>query len=312
MKLSVIIPVYNVELYLDRCIESVLSQNIDDFEVILVDDSSTDSSGKLCDNWANSNSKIKVFHCEKNGGLSATRNIGLKIANGDYVTFVDSDDYISPNTYSGNLKLLEQNKDADSLIFPVFVYYGSLRAFKYFPGNNKINYSDWVNNGGCFYCYAWNKIYKRKLWQQINFPEGSLFEDIIAVPKVMESSKSIINSSIGMYYYCDHVGSISNRNDIKHKKAFLSALTSLFETMKNDERVSRKMLDEIYLHICNAQIVLLQLGGEYCIPKYKISIRRALTQRNSLNIFLKAVLCSLLGDKFCYVIAKLRKSLKSI
>lgn len=98
MKLSIIVPVYKVEKYLDRCVQSILGQTFEDFELILVDDGSPDSCGKMCEDWAGKDSRIKVIH-KKNGGLSDARNAGLDIAQGEYIGFVDSDDYIKPDMY---------------------------------------------------------------------------------------------------------------------------------------------------------------------------------------------------------------------
>ena len=99
MKLSIIVPVYKVEEFLDACIESILSQKVNDCEIFLVDDCSPDRCGIMCDEWAKKDKRIKVIHCQNNGGFSFARNQGLKIACGEYITFVDSDDFIAPDTF---------------------------------------------------------------------------------------------------------------------------------------------------------------------------------------------------------------------
>ena len=104
--LSVIIPVYNVEKYLRKCVDSVLAQDIADMEVILIDDGSPDNSGAICDEYAEKDTRVKVIHKE-NGGAATARNVGLDIARGKYITFVDSDDYLLPNTYRPNLDYME-------------------------------------------------------------------------------------------------------------------------------------------------------------------------------------------------------------
>jgi len=106
MKLTIIIPVYKVEAYLDFCLKSIARQNVEDCEVILVDDGSPDRSGALCDAWVRKDGRFRVIHCPENRGLSAARNRGLDEAHGEYVTFVDSDDYISPHTLQANMELL--------------------------------------------------------------------------------------------------------------------------------------------------------------------------------------------------------------
>lgn len=107
--ISIIVPVYMAEKYLNRCIESILCQTYKNFELILVDDGSPDTSGDLCDYWAGQDSRVKVIHKE-NGGASSARNCGLKIAKGKYIAFVDSDDWLEPNMYEQLYKLLEENK----------------------------------------------------------------------------------------------------------------------------------------------------------------------------------------------------------
>ena len=108
IKLSVIVPVYNMEDYLDTCVKSLLKQGVEDIEIILVDDCSIDHSGVLCDEWAEKDSRIRVIHCAENGGLSEARNRGLAEAQGEYVTFVDSDDFVAENTYQANVAEFER------------------------------------------------------------------------------------------------------------------------------------------------------------------------------------------------------------
>lgn len=117
-KISVVIPVYNVEKYLDRCVESIINQTYTDLEIILVDDGSLDNCPKLCDEWTLRDSRIRTVHRE-NGGQSCARNTGLSVATGDYVVFVDSDDWIEENTYEYCLHLLDRYKDADVVQFDI-------------------------------------------------------------------------------------------------------------------------------------------------------------------------------------------------
>ena len=126
MKLSIIIPVYRTEATLDKCVESVVSQDCHDMEVILVDDGSPDRCPALCDGWAAKDPRVRVVHKE-NGGLSDARNAGIDIATGTYVTFVDSDDYLADNTYRPLMDRLEETGDIDILEYPVYVHYNSIR-----------------------------------------------------------------------------------------------------------------------------------------------------------------------------------------
>ena len=120
--LSIITPVYNVEAYLDRCVQSVLSQSYRNIEMVLIDDGSTDGSGALCDKWAQEDSRVVVIHKE-NGGVSSARNAGLVRSKGDFLTFVDPDDFISPETYTVNMTYLLKHQDVDILQYPYCNYF---------------------------------------------------------------------------------------------------------------------------------------------------------------------------------------------
>ena len=116
--LSVIIPVYNVEKYLRKCVDSILLQDFANMEVILVDDGSPDNSGAICDEYAEKDARVKVIHKE-NGGVSSARNTGLDVAQGKYIAFVDSDDYLLPNSFQPNVEYMENHPDIDLLQFPI-------------------------------------------------------------------------------------------------------------------------------------------------------------------------------------------------
>ena len=118
--LSIVTPVYNVESFLDRSVQSILSQSYRDIELILIDDGSTDGSSSLCDELAKKDSRVKVIHKE-NGGVSTARNVGLEIASGEYLTFVDPDDFLAPDTYLANMEYLISHKDVDILQYPYWV-----------------------------------------------------------------------------------------------------------------------------------------------------------------------------------------------
>ena len=191
MKLSIIIPVYRVEATLDRCIESVLHQDIDDFEVILVDDGSPDNCPKMCDDWAHRDAHIRVIH-QANGGLSAARNAGIDATLGEYITFVDSDDYISPDTYAS---LIEDIGTADIIEYPVYKRL-SLQDKEY---SNIDRY--WLETKAYAHTYACNKVYRSSLFADVRFPVGRVFEDAYTFPLLLRRAHSIITTSKGCYHY---------------------------------------------------------------------------------------------------------------
>mgnify|MGYP000532574829 CR=1 FL=1 len=150
MKLTIIIPVYKVEAYLDFCLKSIVRQNVEDYEVILVDDGSPDGSGALCDAWLRKDRRFRVIHCLENRGLSAARNKGLDAAQGEYVTFIDSDDYISPNTLQANMELLALHPEADVLEYPVCVYHGTAKLPLHARSMRNHDYTGWARRKGTY------------------------------------------------------------------------------------------------------------------------------------------------------------------
>lgn len=205
MKLSIIIPVYNVERYVIRCLESVAMEMDDDCELILVDDGSTDASGALCEHFSNSHShlSIVVIH-QPNGGPSAARNHGLEVAKGKYVTFVDADDYVDPQSISMNMNFLMAHPEVDMLEYPVEVHAGSPQAYLESFLDETLTadiYVDWIRREGYKHCYPCNKIFSAVLWSDLRFPVGRYFEDTEVMPKVLKRCRCVHYSSRGCYRY---------------------------------------------------------------------------------------------------------------
>lgn len=212
--LSVIIPVYDSLSTLDRCVESVLQQNVDGMEVILVDDGSTDGSSALCDSIAVRNESVRVIH-RPNGGLSAARNTGIEAAQGEWISFVDSDDALAPGTLNGNLEYARQLPDTDLVEFPVTVRYGSPDSFSFDfkPVDTSANqvFAYWIQSRGYTHCFACNKLFRATLFSNIRFPEGESFEDAAICPDIIRSCRTVRYSDIGRYLYYKSDGSITRR-----------------------------------------------------------------------------------------------------
>lgn len=203
MKLSIIIPVYNMDETLGRCVGSVVSQSYRDWEMILVDDGSTDQSGNICDRMAKKNGHIHTVHLEKNMGLSSARNAGLKRAHGDYVTFLDSDDFIGSKTLAEVMEVLTVHTDYDILEYPVYVNYGGKRQhiLRLQPHEYTNMTEYWLKAKAYNHTYAWNKIYRRKLFGTMGFPKGRTFEDIWLLPQLLMRCHRVATTSVGLYYY---------------------------------------------------------------------------------------------------------------
>lgn len=208
--LSVIVPVFNTAGTLERCVNSILSQQVDGLELILVDDGSTDGSPALCDRLASAHDCIRVIHRE-NGGLSVARNTGIDAATASLITFADSDDELTPGTLGPNLELMSDK--VDLVEFPVAVHYGAPNAynldFKPVTISGDKVFHHWIISGGYTHCYAWNKIYRASLFDGIRFPEKEYFEDSAICPQIISRCRAVTYSDKGCYLYYSSSGSIT-------------------------------------------------------------------------------------------------------
>ena len=201
--ISIILPVYNVEKYLDRCLESISRQRYDDLDIVVVDDGSTDRSGSICDEFAKMDSRVRIYH-KKNGGLSDARNYGIKKAKGEIVAFVDSDDYISED-YVGTMYDEMVRKNADvvvcgyNLITPKKeLVSGEKAAVRLLTRQENLD------------VVAWNKLYKKSLFLDNNiwYPNGRKYEDTLTTYKVLAKAKKVAYLDKALYYYMERGGSI--------------------------------------------------------------------------------------------------------
>ena len=241
-KVSIIIPCYNVEKYLRNCLNSVLSQTFDDWEAICVDDGSPDSSGAILDEYSNSiDHRFKVIH-QENQGLSMARNNGLKLAKGDYIYFLDSDDAIHPqcleiayglaqkhnaelvcfNTYKGNKEKFEINKIDISKVKT------KVTKNPVFLGCGKKKYSIQFN--------VWTKLYKKELLDGIDFIPGIHFEDFPHTYAVLSKKPQTVVTPTKMHFYTDNGESISNKKgNPKQIKDYHAGINSVYEIFKAPE-----------------------------------------------------------------------------
>ena len=217
-KISIIMPVYKVEKYLARAIESVISQSFSDWELILVDDGSPDRCGEICESYAQRDVRIQVIH-QANGGLSVARNVGMKYCNGEYLMFIDSDDYIAQST----LEIMWQKAHTEN--FDI-VMAGHMRVE---PDGRILDQSaDWQESTDIYQIrkrillnilpnFACGKLYKKYLWENVQFPKGQLMEDMSTVVKVFYKAKSACVCKIPLYYYSrENDESIMNNPELKN------------------------------------------------------------------------------------------------
>lgn len=234
--ISIVVPIYNVDKYLNKCIDSIINQTYKNIEIILVDDGSTDSSGKICDEYLKIDSRICVIH-KKNGGLSDARNYGIEKAQGIYIGFIDSDDFINENMFELLYNNIIEN-NADISICGRYINYEDGReiiqhknlikfAMDKKEGLIKLNSFSYFDMSAC------DKLYKRELFDNIRFPFGKKCEDYYTMYKLFDKSDTIFYDSTPMYHYYQREGSIS-RNKIMDT-AYIEASRSQIEYFKENQ-----------------------------------------------------------------------------
>lgn len=211
---SIIVPIYNVEALLPRCIDSLIGQQYQNIEIILVNDGSTDSSEAVCREYLNRDSRIKLINKE-NGGLSSARNAGLKLSKGEYILFVDSDDYVTSDFCSVGVDGF-LNHNADVVIFGFNnIFVDTNKVIKKHCRKSRVLSKEEALKGtlidGYINSLAWNKAYKRELFDNIRYPEGMVFEDVGTTYKIFDKANTIYISSNITYNYELRNGSISNK-----------------------------------------------------------------------------------------------------
>ncbi len=265
LKLSIVVPIYKVEQYLPKCVDSLLNQDLshDEYEIILVEDGSPDRCGMICDDYAARFDNIKVVH-RKNGGLSAARNSGIEIAQGEYIQFVDSDDYLEPNV----LKTLADKMTSDNLDVLRFNYQNVNEQYeKIEPNKNPkrwVNYSSDVCDGQTFLnerlgpaCYACQFLIRRELLHDCRFKEGIYFEDVEWTPRMLLEAKRIVSTDLMVYNYLVREGSITQSVDVKKRRKLLDDKITLIDSLKeqmcavDDKRWFEGMISQTVLSIAS-------------------------------------------------------------
>lgn len=244
--ISVIIPVYNVEQYLDRCIKSIVSQDYPNLEIILVDDGSIDKSGSICDHWSHVNSRITVIH-KVNGGLSSARNAGIDNMHGNYVMFVDSDDYLLPNCISFLKNMISDDcevaignyvcTDQDTVSEPCISDKYKQKSISGYDALELLFSKDTVQA-----VTAWGKLYRSSLFSKIRYAEGLLHEDEATTYKIYANCKKLIISDRPVYAYFKNEKSISRKPNPKNftdLEKILKEQTAFFQESGHPELANK-------------------------------------------------------------------------
>lgn len=272
---SVIVPVYNVEPYLRRCVDSIINQTYKNLEIILVDDGSPDNCGQICDEYAKQDTRIKVIH-QKNSGLSIARNNGINIANGEYILFIDSDDYVSDRLIEICMKNIDNN---DMIIFDFIKDYGKNRnEVKVLNEKYHKNYNDLLRGilWDSIPSYVWNKFYKKNIWDNIRFPENTNFEDLVVMPQIFLKTNKIKYINKKLYYYnCYNNNSISNNISSKNKYGMFLAFYYRYKISKEKNMrelkqysMCRAVKNAVTAYGLNKYDKKLSLEQTDCLMKY--------------------------------------------
>ena len=305
--ISVIIPVYNTESYLDRCMQSILSQTHRNMEIILVDDGSTDGSAKKCDEYARMDPRIRVFHKE-NGGQSSARNLGLDACSGDYISFVDSDDWIEPNMLSALLDQLETHQAPLAICGRYDAYEGSEKRVigKSLGKSGLFDTREILPRmmiGGLSDFSVCDKLHRRDLWETLRFPEGEIYEDYAVMYKVVLAAQKAVLYDQPLYTY-------NHRRASTVTSGFRKAVTNYPKQTKQCLLYMQEQYPEftgyaLWAHIKAVQNVLIKLFKSdretyrtyrYVYDQYVRDIKeyRSEWEKDPLYSFVDRVICRIL------------------
>lgn len=241
---TVVIPIYKVEKYLNRCIESVVKQTYKNLEIILVDDGSPDRCPQMCEEWKQKDSRIKVIHRE-NGGLAAARNSGINVAQGQYIAFVDSDDYMHPEYIEILYHIMkEENADlvacdhqevgAEEIISMPKIGINGIKK-KHLEEVTPVTIG----------ITAWNKLYKKQLFDEVRYPEGKIHEDAGVWWRIVYRTKHIAAVSNVLYYYCVNMDSIMRKEFSMKHMDLIDVLYDEYEEFKTiDKNIAAEIMEK--------------------------------------------------------------------
>ena len=320
---SIIIPVYNVEKYLKKCLDSVINQTYKNIEIIIINDGSTDNSLKICQNYEKKYSNIKVIN-QNNQGLSAARNKGIDESKGKYITFIDSDDYYDLDAVE-KFYILATEKNADLVCCGTYCenengkYYlkhclSEEKEYDNYEALETMLLSKGIDPSAC------NKFYKKKLFNKIKFPIGEYYEDLSIMYKIVFESKKIVHMGMPKYHYIIRSGSITHRKfELKHLNV-LNVWKNIcdFCSKKNDT-LYEMALARYYLSLVNTDIQM-RSGKEYKIYSEEYQRIKEQINKNIKNIKInkyislsKKIMCYMAYfnlEKMIIIVKKIREKVK--
>ena len=269
--LSIIIPMYNVEKYIETCIESLINQDFDNYEIIIIDNGSSDKSYEICKSYLSKNKNIKLIS-QESGEPGKARNIGLNNATGKYIGFVDSDDYIYPHMFKKMIDIAERDM-ADIVICDFDKYYEDENKFVTVKNSLKENVIYNKEEILEYYftreleAFAWNKIYKRELFSNIRFDEGIFYEDIYPTYRLIQKAKAIVKVDEPLYIYRQRKNNITSSYSDKKRTDLDSVVLRVSNDYRNSENFNDRLLEAFNISYMNLSLDLFIKKMNYSYKK---------------------------------------------
>lgn len=319
IKFSIIVPVYNVELYLEKCINSILNQTYKNYELILIDDGSTDSSGKICDNYIDCNQFIRVIH-QANLGLSSARNKGIEIAKGQYIIFLDSDDYWYSDDVLSKLNDRLSFNEADVLSFNYIKFTDELFEKEYFenstnmPLNIKGSTLKYLMDNELWIACAWNKAIKRELFlnNNLEFKNGITSEDIDWCLRLALYADKFDYINDIIVCYRQRQASISNSIDVIKTDTLIDNIENCLNILNNEQDEAEMLTPYISYQYGTAlyRVSAINNRNEYKRLVDRLKKNKSLLKRSdNKKIRLLNTVCSIGGINFALFLLKIRKKI---
>ena len=317
--ISIVVPVYKVEKYLEKCVKSILKQTYTNLEIILVDDGSPDKCGQLCDELAKTDNRIKVFH-KANGGLSDARNYGVERANGEYIGFVDSDDYIHENMYEELYKAIKKSGTFIAECGVTRVYKNILRPHyegeDYFLVLDREGYLKEYLENKRLYGSAWCKLIHKDLAKKIKFPTGKIYEDAFYTLELLKNVDKYTLISGNYYYYYIRENSITTRPFSSKDMDYIEIMNQIEDyTLSNFPTFKEQLLVRLsfaYISIFNQLLEVddYKTKKEYKILKDKLKdnyFKVLVNKKVPKNLKVAILLLSINERLYKFVLSKYKK-----
>ena len=310
-KISIIIPVYNVEMYLDQCLQSVINQTYSNLEIIIIDDGSTDQSGTICDDYAERDDRIVLIH-QQNAGLSSARNVGIVNVTGDYVMYVDSDDWLDTDMIE-KMYQVSDREDAD-IVVSSFIYQNvEKNHFVIVQDEKTYNAADAIRaicTDKKLKNFAWGKLLRRKLIEGIRFPDGKKFEDICTMYRYFQRANKVVQIQNCFYHYRVRTSGISRTKTVDNAIERIDSHILRYDNLKDDAELVPILISQmLYAVVILARIEKKSENDQKVEKNISDCINRIVDIIQECQNLSKLTICEQ-GE--CHILVKKKKDALSV